>query len=146
MLAPALFSSRTDMWATPPALFAQLHAEFGFDLDVCAVAENAKCPRFFSPADDGLRQTWRGRCWMNPPYGRSIGRWVAKARESAATTAELVVCLLPARTCTAWFHDHILGVAEVRFIRGRVKFGDARHPAPFPSMLAVYRNPVRPDA
>src|SRR5262245_44466874 len=76
------FRSATDRWETPPALF-QLYAEFGFTLDVCATAENAKCAYYFTPADDGLAQAWRGACWMNPPYGAVIGRWVQKAYESA---------------------------------------------------------------
>lgn len=77
-----MFSSKTDMWATPQPLFDLLDSVFRFDIDVCATAENAKCARFFTDADDGLQQEWRGTCWMNPPYGRGIGEWVKKAHAS----------------------------------------------------------------
>lgn len=90
-------------------------------LDVCATAENTKCQRFFSPIDDGLKQTWTGTCWMNPPYGRAIGQWMRKAYESAQAGA-LVVTLVPARTDTEWWHEWA-SKGEVRFIRGRVRFG-----------------------
>ena len=131
------FSAGTDLWATPWALFRQLDAEFNFDRDVCALAENAKCDRYFSPAEDGLRQEWRGVCWMNPPYGRGIGRWVQKAYESSIDGAT-VVCLVPARTDTGWWHDYVMR-GEVRFLRGRVHFGDSKNPAPFPSAVVVFR-------
>ena len=77
------FSSATDLWATPQAFFDRLNAEFGFELDVCATPDNAKCEKFFSKDDDGLAQRWLGVCWMNPPYGREIGAWMKKAHESA---------------------------------------------------------------
>ena len=112
------FSSKTDVWETPQALFEELNREFRFETDVCALLSNAKCDRFFSPETDGLSQEWLGRCWCNPPYGRQIGKWVKKA----ATSEALTVMLLPARTDTAWFHDYCLG-REIRFIRGRIKFG-----------------------
>jgi phage N-6-adenine-methyltransferase len=143
---PAMFSSATDEWATPAELIAKL--PFRFELDVCATPENAKAPRFFTRADDGLTQEWRGVCWMNPPYGRKVtGRWVAKAAASALEGAT-VVCLLPARTDTRWFQDFVYPVLrarpnDVRFLRGRLKFGGAKHGAPFPSVLVVFR-PVPP--
>lgn len=138
MLQPALFSSATDNWATPPALFAELHAQYGFTLDVCASAENAKCSRYFDVATDGLSQPWGGaRCWMNPPYGRVIGKWVKKAYEESLRGA-LVMCLLPARTDTAWWHDYCMR-GEVTFLRGRLKFGDAKAGAPFPSALVLFK-------
>lgn len=77
------YLSQTDLWATPQAFYDKLNAEFGFETDVCATAENAKCPRYFTQADDGLAQDWTGTCWMNPPYGREIGKWMRKAYESA---------------------------------------------------------------
>jgi len=131
-------SQRID-WETPPDFFAGLDAEFGFTLDVCAHADNAKCERFLSLAEDGLLQPWEGEtCWMNPPYGRIIRDWCAKAHREAHLGAT-VVGLLPSRTDTAWFHDHILGHAEVRFIRGRLRFVGAAASAPFPSIVVVWR-------
>jgi len=135
------FSAATCEWATPPDLFARLDAQHGpFDLDVCATASNAKCPRFFTRADNGLAQRWTGRVWCNPPYGREIGLWMAKAALAARTgAAEVVVCLVPARTDTAWWNDHA-AQGEVEFLRGRVRFGGARAGAPFPSAVVVFRN------
>ena len=134
-----LFSSKTDNWATPQDFFDKLDAEFHFETDVCATAENAKCERYFTPEMDGLKQEWTGVCWCNPPYGRQIGKWVKKASESNAT----VVMLIHARTDTAWFHDYIYGKAEIRFVRGRLKFGGSKINAPFPSMVVVFRGGVR---
>lgn len=132
-----MFSSRSVEWETPPEIFRKLNEEFHFTTDVCAKPENAKCAHYFSPDQDGLSQQWTGVCWCNPPYGRNVtGRWVEKAAQSCATT----VMLLPARTDTKWFHDHIYGKAEVRFIRGRLKFGGCKDSAPFPSMVVIFRN------
>ncbi len=138
MLNKGMFTSNTDMWETPQALFDELDKEFHFTIDVCAVPENAKCERYFTPAQNGLKQDWNtggGTIYMNPPYGREIGLWVRKAAESNVTA----VCLLPARTDTAWFHDYIYGKAEIRFIRGRLKFGNSKNSAPFPSMIVIFR-------
>ena len=139
MNTDVMFSSNTDMWATPQDFFDQVNREFQFTVDVCALPENAKVSTFFTPEKDGLKQEWRGRCWMNPPYGRVISQWVKKAHDSAKQGA-VVVALLPARTDTRWFHEYIYGKAEVRFLRGRLKFGGASNCAPFPSMLAIWRN------
>lgn len=130
------FSSKTDLWATPQDLYDKYHDRYLFELDVCATAENAKCSRYFTIEDDGLAQEWRGRCWMNPPYGRGIGAWMAKAWSSAAAGA-LVVCLVPARTDTAWWHDYAIK-GEVEFLRGRLKFGGHKNSAPFPSAVVVF--------
>lgn len=135
------FSSKTDLWPTPQELFDELNAEFAFTLDVCATPDNTKCQRFFSPVDDGLKQTWTGTCWMNPPYGREIGRWMRKAYESAQAGA-LVVTLVPARTDTEWWHEWA-SKGEVRFIRGRVRFGSAKASAPFPSAIVIFRPPSK---
>jgi phage N-6-adenine-methyltransferase len=116
-----------------------LNAEFEFTLDPCATAANAKCVRFFTLEQDGLAQEWTGRVFMNPPYGRQIGSWMRKAWESAGSTAELVVCLVPARTCAAWWHEYAAR-GEVRFLRGRLRFGGAKSSAPFPSAVVVFRN------
>ena len=104
---------------------------------------NAKCRKFYSPQEDGLSMNWRGVCWLNPPYGRGISVWVKKAWESSMLDWQepgaTVVCLLPARTDTRWFHDYILGKAEIRFIKGRLKFGGHKNSAPFPSMVVIYK-------
>ena len=135
------YSSKTDLWETPKALFDQWDQRFHFDLDVCAVPENAKCARYFTPEQNGLAQEWRGTCWMNPPYGRQIGKWVRKAAEAAQMGAT-VVALLPARTDTAWWHDYVMG-NEVVFLRGRIYFldatGNAPDRAPFPSVIVIFR-------
>ena len=130
-----LFSSKTDDWETPDALFKALDAEFKFTTDVCATRSNAKCKHFYSPEQNGLAQKWEGVCWCNPPYGREIKNWVKKASKADCT----VVMLLPARTDTSWFHDYILDRAEIRFIRGRIKFSNAKDNAPFPNMIVIFR-------
>jgi phage N-6-adenine-methyltransferase len=135
------FSSRTDLWPTPQGLFNELKAEFAFTLDVCATSDNTKCQRFFSPIDDGLKQTWTGTCWMNPPYRRANGRWMRKAYESAQAGA-LVVTVVPARTDTEWWHEWA-SKGEARFIRGRVRFGSAKASAPFPSAIVISRPPPK---
>lgn len=137
MNAELMFSSKSNEWATPQTLFDELDREFRFTLDPCATAENAKCKKYYTIKDDGLSQNWDGETvFCNPPYGRQISKWVQKAASSNATT----VMLIPARTDTAYFHDHIYGRAEVRFIRGRIKFSDCKKCAPFPSMVVVFRN------
>lgn len=142
MLATALFTSATDQWATPPALFRELDAEFHFTLDACAEAWNAKCPRYFSPEQDGLMQDWGQEVvFCNPPYGRGVtGKWLAKAWEASRAGAT-VVLLIPARTDTAWWHDYA-AKGEVRFLRGRVRFlspAGEQSSAPFPSAVVVFR-------
>jgi phage N-6-adenine-methyltransferase len=134
-----MFTSKTSEWPTPREFFDKVNAEFGFTLDVCATPENAKCARYFTKADDGLAQEWTGRVWMNPPYGRGIDAWMAKAYEASQTTAELVVCLVPARTDTRWWHQYAAR-GDVHFVRGRLRFGDAENSAPFPSALVSFRN------
>lgn len=136
------FSSATDLWSTPRELYDELHAEFGFTVDVCAVPQNAKCPRYLTPEQDGLKQRWHGVVWVNPPYGSSIQKWIRKSALSAREGA-VVVCLLPARTDTTWWHDYVTRASEVRFIRGRLRFGDAPSSAPFPSAVVVFRPPKR---
>lgn len=140
--SPVHFSSATDLWSTPQDTFDALHAEFGFTTDVCALPENAKCLHFYTREQDGLKQQWLGVCWMNPPYGRTIGAWIRKAYESALGGVT-VVCLVPARTDTAWWHDYCQR-GEVRFIRGRLKFGGCENSAPFPSAVVVFRALKRP--
>ncbi len=132
-------SSRTDDWPTDPKVYAELYAEFAFTLDPCSSHENHKAERYFTAEDDGLRQEWAGRVFMNPPYGRTLGAWMRKAWEASQTTAVLVVCLVPARTDTRWWHEYATR-GEVRFVRGRLRFGDCPEPAPFPSAIVVFRN------
>lgn len=134
------FRSTTDLWATPQEFFDHLDQEFGFELDVCALPGNAKCARFFTPEIDGLKQKWTGVCWMNPPYGRVICEWIRKAYESSCQGAT-VVCLVPARTDTRWWHDYVMKASDVRFVRDRLKFGGHENSAPFPSAVVVFRPP-----
>lgn len=107
MNTEVMFSSKTDMWATPQDFFDKLNDELHFTLDAAAVAENAKCEKFFSPEEDGLSQDWKGTVWCNPPYGRKIGKWVKKAYEESIKNGCIVVMLLPCRPDTAYFHDYI---------------------------------------
>lgn len=143
-ITSGMFTATTDMWATPQDYFDAVNEEFGFETDVCAVPENAKCANFFTPEMDGLSQDWKGTCWMNPPYGRGIASWVQKAYESSLSGAT-VVCLLPARTETRWFHDYCMK-GEIRFIRGRLKFGGSKVNAPFPNVLVIFRPQNDKDA
>jgi len=131
-------------WATPRALFDELHREFNFTVDVCASTWNAKLPRFFSLEQDGLTQDWSGeRCWLNPPYGRGIDAWLAKAFTETRWKCPLVVALLPVRTDTKWWHTWVAGAAdEVRFLKGRLQFVGRRGEAwsaPFASAIAIYQ-------
>ena len=131
------FSSASDLWSTPQEFFDTLNAEFHFTVDVCATQENAKCSTFFTKQDDGLKQKWCGVVWMNPPYGREIGQWMDKAYASMQEGAT-VVCLVPARTDTAWWHSYAVQ-GEIRFIRGRLKFGGQVNSAPFPSAVVIFK-------
>ena len=136
------YLSKTTEWETPQWLFDDLNAEFSLNMDVCATAENAKRIHYYDKDDDGLSQFWAGkRCWMNPPYGREIGHWVKKAANGGA---EIVVALLPARTDTRWFHDYIYQEpnVEIRFLKGRLKFGGSKNSAPFPSMVVIFKQNV----
>ena len=138
MINAALFSSKTDEWETPIDLFKKLDERYHFETDVCATDLNSKCQNHYTREQDGLAQEWSGRCWMNPPYGRAIGAWVKKAFDSVKLgRAEIVVCLLPSRTDTRWFHDYCVK-GSVEFIRGRLKFGCSKNSAPFPSMIVVF--------
>ena len=136
-----MFSSKTDMWATPQEFYDKLNDEFNFTLDPCATEDNAKCDNFFTADDDGLKQDWSGNIvFCNPPYGRAIKDWVKKSYEESLKTNTTVVMLIPSRTDTIYFHEFIYGKAEIRFIKGRLKFGDAKNSAPFPSIVVIYRN------
>lgn len=133
------FSSASVEWSTPQDLFDELNAEFGFTLDVCATPENAKCARYFTQEQDGLAQSWAGEvCWGNFPYGRGLINWVRKAYDESRAPGTRVVCLIPSRTDTRWFHQYVLPFAEVRFVPGRLKFNGHKNAAPFPSLIAVF--------
>jgi site-specific DNA-methyltransferase (adenine-specific) len=140
------FSSATDDWATPQWLFDRLNEEFKFTLDVCASDENHKCEKYFTQAQNGLAQSWAEHaCWMNPPYGRRIATWIAMAYEKVTgygigiAPAKSVVCLIPARTDTRYWHDYVAKASEIRLLRGRLKFGYATASAPFPSAVVIFR-------
>lgn len=130
------FSSETDLWATPQDFFDKYNKKYNFTLDACANQDNAKCEKYYTKEDDGLSQHWFGTVWMNPPYGRTIGQWMRKAFESSLQ-GSTVVCLVPARTDTAWWHNYA-AKGSVEFIRGRLKFGGHKNSAPFPSAVVVF--------
>jgi site-specific DNA-methyltransferase (adenine-specific) len=129
-------------WSTPQDLFDKLNEEFHFTLDPCADALNHKCDKYYTEEQDGLHQDWSGeRVFCNPPYGRSLSKWVEKSyKEVREGKCELVVMLIPARTDTSWFHDYILRGSVIRFVKGRIKFGGAKNNAPFPSMIVVFES------
>ena len=149
MVSKVLFSSNKSDWETPPELFDKLDKEFHFDLDICATNQNTKCVRFLSAnalhPEVGWKVLSNRAIFMNPPYGRQVGQWVRKAYEESRKGAT-VVCLLPSRTDVEWWHDFVIaGKAEVRFLRGRVRFlldGVAmKAGAPFPSAVVIFRPP-----
>jgi phage N-6-adenine-methyltransferase len=133
-----MFSSVKTDWETPQNFFNNLDDEFHFTLDVCATGKNTKCKNFISLEQDSLSKKWDGVCWMNPPYGRlSTPAWIKKAYEESLDGAT-VVCLVPSRTDTKWFHEYCLK-GEIRFVKGRLKFGGCKDPAPFPSMVVIFK-------
>lgn len=132
-----MFSSEDMTWETPQHIFDRLNEEFGFTLDVCATKETAKCKDYFSPEDNAFTKEWVGVCWMNPPYGKEISKWIEKAYD-AGLKGETVVCLIPSRTDTKYWHNYCMRSAEIRFIKGRLKFGDAKNSAPFPSAIVIF--------
>ena len=139
----ALFSSNTDQWATPQWFYDELNKEFNFNLDPCADDHNHKCERYFTREQNGLSQSWGGsNVFCNPPYGREIGKWVQKSFEESKKPNTMVVMLIPARTDTKWFHEYIYNKAEVRFLKGRLKFGDSKNSAPFPSMVVIFKEAI----
>ena len=143
-----VFSSKSAEWETPQDFFDKLNKEWNFTLDPCCADSTAKCKTYFTEKDDGLSKDWSGHTvFMNPPYGRSIGKWVKKAYEEGQKKDTCVVCLLPSRTCTKWFHDYCMKADWLYFVKGRLKFknkvvvprkGKALSPAPFPSVIAVF--------
>lgn len=135
-----MFSSKKQDWETPKDFFKQLDKEFNFTLDPCCTKENALCKKHYTEKEDGLKQDWNGETvFCNPPYGRAIKTWVKKCYEEGKKKNTTVVMLIPARTDTSYFHDYIYNKSEIRFIRGRLKFGNSKNSAPFPSMVVIYR-------
>ena len=144
------FVSTKQDWETPARLFAALDGEFHFEMDLAADALNTKCPRYLSAEQNALQEDWNGVCWLNPPYGQGQQRlslWVRKAYEEARKPSCTVVALLPARTNTEWWHRYCMCASEIRFIRGRPKFGQAKYGLPQPLAVVVFRSdsgdPVR---
>jgi len=148
-----MFSNINNAWCTPQDFFDKLNKEFNFTLDPCATKKSAKCKKFYTAVEDGLKQDWGGQVvFCNPPYGRQIGKWVEKCFEEGQKPNTTVVLLIPSRTDTRYFHDYILGKAEIRFIKGRLTFWDmdgekyikgdfkSMTPAPFPSMIVIFSN------
>ena len=136
-----MFSSKSNDWATPQDFYNQLDAEFGFTLDPCASQASAKCSSFYTADDDGLSKNWEGQTvFMNPPYGRKIGHWIQKAYEEGEKSNTRVVALIPARTDTKYWHNYCMKATEIRFVKGRLKFGqgNTKNSAPFPSAVVVF--------
>lgn len=136
-----LMSSSKDLgWATPKAWFEYLDLEFGFTLDPCCTHQTAKCVKHFTMEEDGLAKSWANeRVFMNPPYGREIGKWMEKAYRECRDNDAFVVCLVPARVDTNWWHTWADKATDIRFPKGRLKFGDAENSAPFPVAIIVFR-------
>ena len=141
----SLLSSKNLDWCTPQPFYDKLDAEFHFVLDPASTEATAKCNKYYTPENDGLTSTWDvgGAVFVNPPYGREIGKWVRKAYQESFSGITIVM-LLPARTDTSYFHQYIYHKAEIRFLRGRIKFidqfGRETGPAPFPSMVVIYNS------
>lgn len=134
-----MFSRKSDEWSTPSKIFEELDAEFNFTLDPCATDENHKCDFYFTKNIDGLKENWGGnRVFVNPPYSQ-IKHWVKKAWEESTKPNTIVVMLIPARTDTRYFHEYIYHRSEIRFLKGRLKFGESANSAPFPSMVVIFR-------
>jgi len=134
-----LFSSKSDEWETPQDLFDRLDAEFHFTLDPCATLENTKCEKYYTRKDNGLLQDWANHTvFVNPPYGRKIGKWVKKSFCEALDHGIIVVMLIPARTDTRYWHKYVMKANEIRFIKGRLYFGDGTKRAPFPSTVVIF--------
>lgn len=137
-------------WETPPEVFQPLNQEFGFTLDACATPANAKCPRYFTESQNGLEQSWAGEVvFLNPPYGKEIPPWTRKAREAAANHGATVVALLPASCDLRWWHEDVVNRAEVRYLRGRVRWltgGPYRASGFFASVVVIWRPPGGLDA
>lgn len=138
-LIKSMVSSKSNEWATPQKLFDDLDREFQFTLDVAATPENAKCDKYYTQEDNGLIRDWSDSvCWMNPPYGGHTGKWIKKAYEESQKGAT-IVCLIVSSTDRSYWHEYIFPYAkQIRFIRGRLKFGEAKSTAPFASAIFIF--------
>lgn len=135
-----MFSSKSNEWETPQDFYDKLHERHSFTLDPCATEHSAKCDKYYTEDDNGLKQPWDGEVvFMNPPYGREIKNWIKKAYEESRKKNTVVVCLIPARTDTRYWHDYCMKAHEISFVKGRLKFGDSKNSAPFPSAVVVFK-------
>lgn len=135
-----MFSSDDMTWATPQSFFNQLNDEFHFTLDPCCGHNTAKCEKYYTKDMDGLSKSWENQIvFMNPPYGREIYEWIEKAYNESVYNNAIVVCLIPARTDTKYWHDFCMKASEIRFVKGRLKFGNSDNSAPFPSAVIIFR-------
>lgn len=140
MLNNSLYSSDKMDWGTPQKLFNKLNLYFNFTLDPCCSEVNKKCDKYFTIEDNGLIQDWsKDVVWMNPPYGREMKDWIKKAYDESLKGAT-VVCLVPSRTDTRWFHDYVYEKSDIVFLNKRLDFAGSTNKAPFPSMLVIYNS------
>ena len=141
-----MFSSKSAEWGTPQDFYDKLNKDFGpFTLDPCSDGVNNKTPKYFTEKDDGLKQSWvRNRVFMNPPYGRAIKDWLKKAYEEGQKPNTTVVCLIPARTDTKYWHEYVMKAQAIYFVKGRLKFGDSENSAPFPSAVVIFTSALSP--
>lgn len=138
-----MFSSKNQKWETPIDFYNKLNKEFNFTLDPCCEIETAKCKKYYTPKEDGLSKSWEGETvFCNPPYGRNQKLWIKKSSEEGCKKNTTVVMLIPSRTDTIAFHEFIYNKAEIRFIKGRLKFGNSKNSAPFPSMVVIFSGDI----
>lgn len=137
MLNKSLYSKEKSTWETPDDLFDKLDKEFHFQIDLCANEYNKKCDNYYSEEKNSLIQEWLGLCWMNPPYGKGIDQWIRKAYESSLKDNTTIVCLLPVRSDTKWWHNYCMR-GEIRFLNKRLKFKNSGNMATFPSAIVIF--------
>lgn len=136
------FKSNKQDWETPIELFEIINRRYNIDFDLAANKSNTKCSEFFSKEDDALTKSWRGRCWLNPPYGgkmdNALSEWIKKSFNESLHEDCMVVMLVPARTNTNWWHDYCMKANEILFIRGRPKFVGAKYGLPQPLAVVIF--------
>ena len=142
-----MFSSNNDNWSTPQSFFDKLNKIYNFTLDPCATDTSHKCDKYYTEEQDGLSESWSGETvFMNPPYGRGIKHWLKKAYEESRNENTTVVCLIPARTDTKYWHEYCMKAEKIYFVKGRLKFGGATNSAPFPSCVVVFEESKKTPA